>query len=496
MQDKDRKNDIKYGRYWLNIIAVMITGILLFSSGVPVSAWVPYQSFHYIYKEGELHKVTCPAPFTVSEILSMNDLGFPKSMPNDIFIRDDGTLFIVDTANSAVIITGKDRKVIHTITEFTLNGVKTALKQPEGVFVAENGDIYVADTENNRIIQFNSTYQAIRSIIPEKNETLGEKYVFYPSKVAVDSTGRIFTVARGQFNGIMQFTSQGKFSAFVGSNLVTVSAFDILVKKFMTQQQKEKMIQFIPLEYSNLHMDDDDFIYAVTQATDETIKVKRLNPGGTDVLVRDEFYNKITQNSQIVDICTDEYENHYYVDRADGCIYSFNADGCLQYAFGGTGEQAGVFKNPASIAYHDGKIYVSDSVMGTITVFEMTTYARNIQNAVNLYRQGKYEADREVFLELLKEDANFELAYIYLGRIEYRLERYETALNYFKKGNFRGDDVVGGYGAALGEYRAEILRKNLPLIFSVAFLLTMALLAQWIWRKRRQPVKNKGNKKI
>lgn len=454
------------------------------SSFTNVLAWLPYASFHYIYKEGELVKVSCPAPFIVNNVLNMNELGFVNSMPNDIFVTKDGSLYLVDTAASSVIIIGSDKLIKGVISEFTINGEKNSLNKPEGVFVTNDNGIYIADTENNRIVEFNKSFEAIRIIKPEKNETLGNEYIFYPRKVVVDSTGRIFTVARGQFNGIMQFTREGVFSEFIGSNLVTTSPIELFIKKFMTKEQREKMTQYIPLEYSNLYIDQDDFIYAVTQATNETQKVKRLSPGGTDVLMRDNYYSLITEKSKIVDICTDEYENHYYIDNTDGCIYAYNTDGSLLYAFGGNGDQEGTYKNPSSIAYNDGTLYVTDSVNRNITIYDMSEYAKNIKNANNLYNSGEYEKSREIYLEVLKKDANFELANVYLGRIYYRMGEYKIALDYFKKGNFRGDDVIGGYGAALEQYRAEILRKNLPFIFSSLVIIVLISLVFILLKKK------------
>ena len=133
-------------------------------------------------------------------------------------------------------------------------------------------------------------------------------------------------------------------------------------RQLMTKEQREKTVQFIPLEYSNLYMDDGDFIYAVTQATDETKKVKRLNPGGTDILPEAENMAQITEDSQITCICADQNGNFYYADQASGCVYVFQSDGNLLYAFGGKEDLQGNFKSPSAICYYNDKLYVLDSL--------------------------------------------------------------------------------------------------------------------------------------
>lgn len=473
--------------YWRRALCLAVALLSLF--GMSAGAAVPYAAFTYVYKAGELHRAPCPAPFTPVEIWDSASMQTSLGTPNDFFVAPNGDFYITDTENSAILIVGEDGKVKKKITDFMLDGQKDSFQKPEGVFVTEQGDIYVADTENNRVVVLNEAGQGLKAIIPDRSDVLGKNYLFYPRKVAVDAGGRLFVVARGQYNGIMQFTESGKFSSFIGSNRVKASALELLWRRFLTKKQREKTTQFIPLEYTNISIDEDSFLYAVTQASGETQKVKRLNPGGTDILVRSRYDEQITKNAKIADICSDTAGNYYYVDQKDGCIYAYNPDGNLLYAFGGDGEQIGTFKSPAAIAYYQDRLYVTDGVLGTVTVFEMTAYARNIQTAGELYAKNQYEESKQYWNKVLRQNANFELAYIQLGRIFYRQEQYETAMDYFKRGNFRGDIYVGGYGAAFELHRAEFLRQHMPLIFTSLTLAAAMGVLLWLWwfiRKKKR----------
>ncbi|MHB8963301.1 MAG: hypothetical protein ACYC5K_09140 [Saccharofermentanales bacterium] len=465
---------------------VIIPLMLVLMAGSFSDAWVSYESFHYVTRQRQVSRVACPAPFLVADIWEGKDLGVPLTMPNDIFITEDGSFYITDTASSSVIIADENKKVRKVLSVFVYEGEDMKFNKPEGVFVTSAGDLYVADTENSRIVQFTRTLEVARIITLKDGDVPGGKFVFYPRKIAVDSAGRVFVAARGQYSGIMQFTPDGRFAAFIGSNLVTATPLELIIKNFMSKEQRDRMKQYIPLEYSNLHIDGDDFIYAVTQAKNESQKIKRLNPGGIDVLLRDQRFAELMKESTIVDICSDENENYYYLDNTDGCVYVNNPDGYLMYAFGGRSDQRGTFRNFSAIAYRNEKLYVADSVNGNITEYAMTGYSRNIKQADREYRQGHYEKSLGIFNDVLKQDANMELAYIYLGRIYYRTGDYKTSMQYFKKAGFRGDDIVGGYSAALAQYRNEKLRENLQVILSAAVLAFIVLMVFYYRKKIRE----------
>lgn len=56
---------------------------------------------------------------------------------------------------------------------------------------------------------------------------------------------------------------------------------------------------------------------------------------------------------------------------------------------------------------------------------------------------------------MIRLNSNFEFAYTQIGRALCWEERYEEAMAYFKKGNYRGSEVFesDGYNKAFTEYR-------------------------------------------
>ena len=160
--------------------------------------------------------------------------------------------------------------------------------------------------------------------------------------------------------------------------------------------------------------------------------------------------------------------------------------------FGDIGELVGTFQNPTAVEYAGDRLYVADGVLGNVTVFHMTGYAREMQTARRLYEESRYEESRACWERVLRQNSNCTLAYVQLGRIYYRLEDYGKAMEYFKKGNFRGDMYVGGYGTALELYRAEFLRRHMGQIFTVVLLLAAAGTAAWLIVRYRRGKRRKG----
>ncbi len=463
-------------------VCISVCILLMFFSQI-VNAYVPYRSFHYITYQNENYTTDCPAPFLVERVVSH---GF--SSPGDLCIGADGKIYLADTGNSRIMVLDQDGNILETITGVNENGTWQPFQSPEGVFAAENGHLYIADTENSRVVELDGNRQLVKSFTAGQNDIFGEGYIFYPRKIAVDSAGRIFVAARGQVNGIMQFTPDGQFTSFVGSNRVVVSPLDILWRQLMTKEQREKTMQFIPLEYSNLYVDGGDFIYAVTQATNETKKVKRLNPGGVDILPEADNMSEITEESKITCICADEDGNFYYADQNTGCVYVFQSDGSMLYAFGGKDDSVGNFSSPSAIRYDKDRLYVLDSLSNDLTVLSMTDYAKNIRDARRAYQTGKYDQSLSLYQQVLRQDSNYELAYIYMGRIYYQKEDYQTAMKYFQRGNYRGDDVVIGYGKALEQYQRGWLRSNLHILLPCVIVAAAGgyVLVRWYLRRKSQ----------
>lgn len=148
------------------------------------------------------------------------------------------------------------------------------------MFVYKNGDLLIADTQNNRIIKCNADGN-VKQVIerPENMTGVSDSEVFLPVKLAVDSIGRIYVVARNINRGIIQLDSQGKFMGYIGSPQVQYDIMTIILRRFYTEAQQAKSEQFVPTEYNNICMDGEDFLWATISSLDaedieNTIKSK------------------------------------------------------------------------------------------------------------------------------------------------------------------------------------------------------------------------------
>ena len=109
---------------------------------------------------------------------------------------------------------------------------------------------------------------------------------------------------------------------------------------------------FQPVAINNIFWGQDRFVYSVSTRNEFLIsEVGKLNALGDNVLEQTEFAD-ISNNDkvEIFDISVDSDGFFSILDRYNGKIYTYDSEGNLICAFGGIGDQAGLFKIPNSIA--------------------------------------------------------------------------------------------------------------------------------------------------
>ena len=123
--------------------------------------------------------------------------------------------------------------------------------------------------------------------------------------------------------------------------------------------------------------------------------------------------------------------------RKKGRIFTYDTDGNLLYLFGGIGNRLGNFRDPVALDVIDNNFVVLDFNMSQITVFEPTEYGRLVREAVELHLTGKYDESAAKWEQVLKFNANCELAYIGMGKALLRKDDFRQAMKYFRLGNKR-----------------------------------------------------------
>jgi len=449
------------------LITVLIINLLTLTL-----AGVSY--YTYIYNERRRPVPSLPG-FEPEEIITSENIGLnkPLSSPKDIFIDKKGNIYIADTGNNRIVILDSEYRIKNIIVSFNNNGKIDSFNSPTGLFVTDDGKIYIADSENGRIVILYPDGRLFRIIGKPVGDIIKKDFVYKPLKVAVDKLGRIYVVADNVVEGIIQFSVEGKFERFFGSNRVEVNPIELFWKRILTRRQRQQLALFIPIEYRNIATDKDGFIYGCVRAWNN--QVKRLNALGDNIIKQEgrtgnvygDLYFGFTVRGEIVDIALDESDNLYVLDGRVGRIFVYNTLGDFLFVIGDIGNQKGQFLYPNAISVYNNKIYVLDETKTTITIFKPTYFGELVLKANAFYVQGNYGKAGEIWKEVIKLDTNYDLAYIGLGKNYLHNEDYLNAMKSFKLGFY-----PQGYSKALRGYRIEYMRKNFSKIMNF-FLLTI-----------------------
>lgn len=485
-------------KFILKAITSLIIVLIFFSA-----AQYTYATYSYTYStsKGVVSSEHTPVPYLVDKVLDGNSVGYNFSSPKDMKFDSIGNLYIVDSGTDSIIILNSSYEFKQIISGFVNNNVTDKFASPHGIFISDIGDIYICDTENARIVVLDAELELKNIIESPESEILSSDFRFRPVKLTVDNAGNMYVISRNEYQGMLKFDPHGNFMSFFGSNRVVFDPIEMIWRRIMTREQRDRMIQFLPIEYTNLFTDHEGFIYAVSASGALSDPLKRMNLSGEDVILREGYVpltgDAVEQGEYITSIFVDVVSNvqgtAFVLDSAMGRIFAYNSEGYLLYAFGGIGNRAGFFQSPVAIEYHMGKLFVLDETLSRITVFEETEFASGISDAEMLYNSGMYDESVEKWYEVLKMNSNYELAYAQIGKVYLRENRFRKAMDYLQLGNFRGSDITfsNGYNKALYEHRKNLLKNNFGFIF-VAILL---IIAAWIYIKsviKKRKVFNTG----
>ena len=486
------------------LIKVILLSLLLVSFAASAAAITPYAS--YSYDEWN-RSVSAPVGYTAGRTVygAMTESGAWKEA-QDLITTADGRILVADTGNNRILEYDADFNLLRTITEFRRGGESLPLTGPSGMHLSADGTLYVAMAKAAQAVVADLETLEVSLVIENlQHALLGSDFTFVPAKIGADNAGRIYILSTGCFSGLLQFSPQGEFMGYYGSNKVTVTAevlFQYYWKSIMTDEQRANMTSILPVEYSNLHCAPDGFVYASTVGTETPLnQIKRLNPlgnntfyarGGKEVNFGDYELATVKNVSTMVTllptfvdvVTTEDCEFIYAIDRAYGRIFERDRNGNLISVFGALGNQAGTFKQPAAIALHGGRVLVLDTGKSSVTVFEPTEYVALVHEAVLKYNAGEYAASRDVWEEVLRRNTNATQAYAGVGRALLKENRYDEALEYFKLGDSRDE-----YSQAYRIVRLNVIRDNAPWVVCavvgavVLFKLLGMLLRKLGWKK-------------
>ncbi len=487
-------------------LAVCIVTLALFAC-MPFTASaynnISYSTYAYNY-DGK--PVESPHAYITSKILKGSDLGISDFVnASDIALDQEDNIYVADTDNSRVVFINKDFTAVEIIDEFSFEGKNYSLTRPTGLFVTDDGDVYVADSTGINIYVFSKEHKCIRIIGKPDSDLLPDDFSYIPVKISVDKAGRMYIVSEGNTYGVIALNKTGDFSTFIGAQKVGVSVIDKLWRRFMTFEQKKRTLSYVPTNYNNINIDEKGFLYvtaaysninAVVQSiqsrsTDNRYAmIKKLNSSGEDVLLRNGAFppcgdveislpsggnatntDILYGPSSIIDVAVGNDDVYSLADQKRGKIFTYDKNGNLLYAFGGTGYQEGLFRKLCAIEYgKENQLFALDGSAGSITEFIPTGYGNLVQKAIMLTVKRKYKESVEVYKELLLENTNFDLANIGIGTAKMREGQYSEAMHYYKLAN-----DVDNYSEAYSEYRRERLNNYILIIPLLAVIICVAI---------------------
>jgi len=470
------------------VMVLLIIFLLLPSHIAPSVSAAPYEGYNYSYWEKAEPSAIAYLPKAVLDGRG-EDYGLLNS-PEDIYVRDD-KIYILDSGNNRIVILDKNYNFISEIAQFNNDGQSDTLNNPQGIFVTENNHIYIADTENRRIIQLDGNGDFIKEIGAPESDVIRAGFEYRPVKVAVDSAERVYVIGRGVYDGIIEFDADGNFTGYTGANKVSFNPIDLFWRTVATREQRAKMSLFIPIEFNNIDMDDEGFIYT-TNAEDSNTPIQRINATGTDIVRREGYHEIIgdiqyphrgTQSGRttFIDVTVNEYGMYSGLDSRRGRVFTYDEDGNLLYIFGKLGNQVGTFDTPVAIDRLGENIIVLDKGYNNLVVFEPTAFGENVNQAVMHYNLGDEEKSAAYWREVLRLDANYEVAYVGIGKSLLAEGENKEALTYFENGNSKLY-----YSKAFKRYRKDVLRDNFGTIMTIIVLIPISYLVFLIYRSIRR----------
>lgn len=377
--------------------------------------------------------------------------------PTDFTILDDGFMYILDSGNKRVVVSDMEGNLITTFGEGVLDG-------PRGMYVTEDHICYVADRGAKKVFVFSADGELTEAYGKPTEPLYGETQDFLPLKVVANKSGTIYVICESNTNGIVQISpvEGGTFLGYFGTNGTNASLFNIIWRSILTDAQRAKMLGNIPATPDNLAIDDKGLIYTVTRG-EGNATLKRLNIAGIN-MIEPDAHDEIPAA-----VAVGNHDNTFVASQL-GYIYEYNNEGDLLFVFGGSddGQQRiGLATKVEAIQVgKDDKVYLLDSDLAQIQIYQPTEFTDYLHEALYLFAKGRYTESKEPLLEVLKMNNMFDYANMAMGRALYKEGNYEEALAYSTLAK-----DFDGYSDSFWEIRNDWLKANLGWVIILCVVL-------------------------
>lgn len=440
------------------LLVILSLAMIVSAMTVGAGASSAYQTYTYDINGEALYS---PDAYSADQVLDYVALGMSKNFdnPNDLITDADGKVYIADTGNNRILCYSRYYALEFEISTFiNEQGNPDVLSSPHGVFVTEDS-IWVCDTEKNRLVEFDKKGAFKRILDPPESQLFEEGDVYKPVAMAIDQYGRIYVVSSTTYQGVIVMDPDGAFVGFIGAQAVTISAWEILWRRFQTDEQKASGFDYVSTEYNNICLSDDGFVYVTTSSIDDKsvedairakskagkyMPVKLLNPAGDEIMRRNGFWPpageidystsaKATYAgvSKVSDVAQGPEKTWTIIDSNRQKLYTYDFNGNLLFAFGDKGSMLGSISSIEAVAYQGNTMLVLDKSSGII-VYKRTEYGDLLAEAIAAENSLDYDYAIDCWEKVLQRNANFDAAYVGIGNAMYRNGDYKAALEYFE----------------------------------------------------------------
>lgn len=452
------------------VLALLLA--LLTVLAIPAGASAAYQTYTYSIGGTPLYSPDAYSPYQTMAAADMGLDAAGLNNPADLVTDDQQNVYIADAGNNRIVILNRYYRNPRYLSTFTnAQGIDDSLSDPQGVFVTKDY-IWVCDTGKARIIVFDRDGNFVREIEEPKNALFDANSVYRPVALAVDDFGRVYVVSSTTYQGIIVMTYRPEtdtyeFAKFIGAQAVTISAWEIIWRKFQTDEQRKLSSNYVSTEFNNITYTSGEeqgsgYIYVTTSSIDpataeaqirgnvkkgDYMPVKMLNSAGDEIMRRNGFwppageidilggYNKdetVNGPSRIIDVACGPEKTWSIIDEKRSKIYTYDFNGNLLFAFGDKGTMLGAVANIEAITYQGDTMLILDKSNNCMIVYERTEYGDLLLKAIAAENSLNYSYAIQCWRAVLQHNSNFDAAYVGIGNALYRSGEYEAAMEYYE----------------------------------------------------------------
>jgi len=442
-------------------------------------------------------KAYCKPMYQPKTVIDSTSLGTELFGSVADICSDEGYTYILDSASSKVYVLDKNYKLKTEIKKIVYNGETLSITGASGILVKDK-KIYIADTKNARILVMNSEGKVLHCLTLPESKLIPDDFNYSPQKIAIDSRDYLYISSDGSYYGALVYSPNMEFLGFYGANTVAVSVGDaiknLINKIFTTDEKRAASVRALPYQFTDFVVAPNDFVYTVTAASDDSAskgQVKRLNPGGKDVLGKEDFNfadesNRLSQSESLKAIDVDK-DGFFYVleSGAYNRVFWYDGECNLICVFGGTSgtqSQKGTVSLAGAISVNGTDVIISDPVSKNATVFSITDYGKIVRATQLDTLNDNFENTVESWNKVINVDVNNQLAYKGLAKAYYTMGDYNKAIEFSKLGADRET-----YANAFVKIRTAFLEKWFTIGF-LGIVIAIAVIAWLLHLKKKKGI--------